>query len=267
MPSPFRCPTVKWMMPLVAPEHLAGAIDDVARLGRARLEPLDHLGVAAGRHEADVLAVVLVGDRQAEAAREFAGLGLAALAERKPQQIELLARGGEQEIALVALFLARPVERAPAARQCARRDVVAGRQNLGAEFARGREQIAELDHHVAVDARHRRLARHVAFGKTVDHRFLEAAFVVEHVVRDADALGDRARVVDVLAGAAGALAVGGGAMVVELQGHADDVIALGLEQRRRDRRIDAARHGDDDAGLLRGTFDVEGIEHQRCGFD
>jgi hypothetical protein len=49
-------------------------------------------------------------------------------------------------------------------------------------------------------------------------------------MRDPDPLRDRARVVDVAAGAACPLAVGGGAMVVKLQGHADDVIALGLEQ-------------------------------------
>ena len=138
---------------------------------------------------------------------------------------------------------------------------MAGRQHLGAELARGRQQVAELDRLVAVDARHRRLARDVAVGEAVDHRFLEAAFVVEHVMRNADALGDRARVVDVLAGAAGALAVGRGAMVVELQRHADDVVALGLEQRRGDRGIDAARHGDDDAGVLRPAFEIEAVEH------
>ena len=66
---------------------------------------------------------------------------------------------------------------------------------------------------------------HVAFGEAVDHRFLEAALVVEHVMRNADALGDRAGVVDVLAGAAGALAVGRRAVVVELQRDADDVVA------------------------------------------
>src|SRR5450759_3483130 len=36
----------------------------------------------------------------------------AALAEREAQQVELLARGPEQEIALVALFLARAIKRA-----------------------------------------------------------------------------------------------------------------------------------------------------------
>ena len=77
-------------------------------------------------------------------------------------------------------------------------------------------------------------------------------------MRNADALGDRARVMDVAPGAAGALAVGRGAVVVELQGHADDVVALGLEQRGRDRGIDAAGHGDDDARVLRTAFACRG---------
>src|SRR5262249_17732071 len=55
-----------------------------------------------------------------------------------------------------------------------------------------------------------------------------------------------------------------GAMVVELQRDADDVVALGLEQRRRDRGIDATRHGDDHAGVARGAFDVEAVEHCGC---
>ena len=246
---------------VVAAEHAAVEIDDVAGLGGARPQPLDHLGVAPGRHEADVLAVVLVGDRKIEAARQLARLGLGAVAERKAQRIELLARGGEQEIALVALGFAGAVERAAAAGQRPRGDVMAGRQHLGAELARGLEQIAELDRLVALDARHRRLAGHVALGEAVDHRLLEAALVVEHVMRNADPLGDRARVMDVLAGAAGALAVGGGAVVVKLQRDADDVVALGLKQRRRDRGIDAARHGDDHAGVVRPPFDIETVEH------
>src|SRR5439155_21903576 len=131
-----------------------------------------------GGNEADVRAVELVGNRQAEAAGELAGLGLAALAERETQQLELRAGGGEQEIALVTLLLAGAVERAPTPRQRPRGDVMAGRQHLGAELARGREQIAELDRLVAIDARHRRLASNIAFGEAVDHHFLDAALVV-----------------------------------------------------------------------------------------
>ena len=61
---------------LVAAEHAPVDMDDVARLAGAGLQPLDHLGIVALRHEADVLAVVLVGDRQAQLARRRAGLGL-----------------------------------------------------------------------------------------------------------------------------------------------------------------------------------------------
>ena len=212
-----------------------------------------------GRHEADVLAVMLVGDRQSVMARQFTGLRLGAIAERKAQDIELLGRRAEQEIALVALFLAGAIKTAAAAGQRARGDIMAGGQNVGAEFARGDQQILELDRHVAGDAGHRRLAGDVAFGEAVDHRFLEAAFIVEDVMRYADTLGDAAGVVDVLAGAAGAFAVGGGAVVVKLQGDADHVIALGLEQGSGHRTIDAAGHGDDDTGVLRTGGEVEGI--------
>src|SRR5476651_2481744 len=101
----------------MAAQHFAVETDDLARLRRARLEPFDNVGVMPGRHEADVLAVMLVGDGEAEFARQFAGLGLGALAERKAQHVELLARGAEQEIALVAFFLARTEQAAAARRQ------------------------------------------------------------------------------------------------------------------------------------------------------
>ena len=131
---------------------------------------------------------MLVGDRQPEAVRQLAGLRLGALAERKAQHAELLARGGEQEIALIAVLVPGAIERASAGMR-PRGDVVAGRQRLGAELAGGRQQVGELDRHVAVDARHRRLAGDVALGKSVNDRLLEAALVVEHVMRNADPVG------------------------------------------------------------------------------
>ena len=74
---------------------------------------------------------------------------------------------------------------------------MAGRQNLSAEFARGFQKIAELDRLVAFQARHRGLAGHVALGEAVDHRFLEPALIVQHVVRNADAFSDHAGVVNI----------------------------------------------------------------------
>src|SRR5262249_55822062 len=49
---------------LMAAEHAAIEIRDVAGLHRIRLETADDVGVAAGGYEADVLTVMLVGDRK-----------------------------------------------------------------------------------------------------------------------------------------------------------------------------------------------------------
>ena len=57
---------------------------------------------------------MLVGDREAEAARELARLGLGHVAEREAQEVELLLRGREQEVALVAIGVARRRQRARA---------------------------------------------------------------------------------------------------------------------------------------------------------
>src|ERR1700737_29566 len=78
-------------------------VDDVAGRDRVRLQAADDIGVAPGRHEADVLAVLLVRNLEIEAPRQLARLRLGHVAERKAQIIELLARGREQEIALVSI--------------------------------------------------------------------------------------------------------------------------------------------------------------------
>jgi hypothetical protein len=99
--------------------------------------------------------------------------------------------------------------------------------------SRGLEQVAELDALIAAHAGDRGFAGEIGIGEILHHRLAEAALVIEHVMGDADAIGDAAGVVDVLPGAAGALAACGGAVVIELQRHADDVVAFIGEQRRR----------------------------------
>ena len=82
-------------------------------------------------------------------------------------------------------------------------DIVAGRQGFGAELARGREKIAELHRTIAGDARHRRFAARIGVGELLHHLVAEAGLVVENIVGNAEAPGDGARVLDVLAGTAG----------------------------------------------------------------
>ena len=248
---------------LVTADDAPIEIDDVARLDRAGLQAADDVGVAPGRHEADVLAVLLVGDLEAEAPRQFARLRLGHVAERKAQIIELLARGREQEIALVAIGIGRTHHRARSVGKPTRSDIMSGRERMRAELARGRQQIAKLDRPVALDAGHRRFAERVAVGKIVDHGFAETAFIVEHVMRDADPFGDVAGIVDVAAGATGALAMGGRTMIVKLQRNPDHVVAFGLQQGSRHRRVDAARHGDHDPCVVRAAFEIQTVWHGR----
>src|SRR6185503_15898938 len=238
-------------------------IDDVAGLDRAGLQAADNVGVAPGRHEADVLAVLLVRDFEAEAPRQLARLRLGHVAEGKAQIVELLARGREQEIALVTIGIRGAYQRARSVGEAARGDIVPGRERMCAKLARGRQQVAKLDRAVALDAGHRGFTERVAVGKIVDHGFAEAAFIVEHVMWNADPFGDIAGVVDVAAGAAGALAMGGRAMVVKLQRDPDHVVAFGLQQGSRHRGIDAAGHGDNDPRVLRTAFEIQTISHAR----
>ena len=132
---------------------------------------------------------------------------------------------------------------------------MSGRQQVGAEVVGCVEQIDEFQVLVAGDARDGRLAGDIGLGERLDHLLAKAVLVIEHIMGNAETRGDVPRIVDVLPGAAGALAVSRFAVVVELHGDADDVVAFGRQQRRRDRRIDASRHRNDDAGFGRGLVE------------
>ena len=232
-------------------EHPALEIDDVARLRGARPELLDHRGIGAARHEADVLAVRLVGDGEPVARRQRPGLGLRREPpEREAQEAELLLRRREQEVALVPRRIGGPVQLRPGG-SLDPAHVVPGRHEVGLEVARGLHEVAELHPLVAADAGHRRRPGEIGVGELLDHRLAEPALVVEHVVREADRLRDPPRVVDVAPGAAGALPRQRRAMVVELQRDADDVMARLGQHGRDDRAVDAPRHRHDHARRTR----------------
>src|SRR5487761_136041 len=247
-------------------EHASRLVDDIAWLDCAGPQLCNECVIASARHEADVLAVGLLRHRQRKARRQRAGFIFAQFAEREAQEIELLARRAIEEIALVAAGIGGAVQLRPGGAVDAAR-IVAGRERVRAEVARDGEQIVELHRFVAANARHRRLAGDVGIGEFVDHRGAKALLVIEHVMGNAERLGDPRRVVDVLPGAARALAAGCLAVVVKLQRHADDVITAFDQQRRHGRAVDAARHGDDHprAGSERHIHQVLIILRVTCG--
>jgi hypothetical protein len=138
---------------------------------------------------------------------------------------------------------------------------VTGRQHIGTQVARHLHQVDELHRLVAGNAGHRRLALLIGIGKGGDHRALEALFIVQHVMRNTQRRRHPARIMDVLPGAAGTLAMGRLAMIVKLEGNADDVIALAGEQAGNNRGVYAPRHRDDDARVLRALGDIKRVQH------
>ena len=187
----------------MAAQHPAVLVHDIARLGGAGAEPFDHAGIAAGGHEADVLAVRLVGHGEAQPLRVRPHALLRHVAKGKAQEFELLWRGGEEEVALIPGVIDRAVELGSLRPRHAPH-VVAGGERVRAKVASERQQVAELHPLIAAHAGDRRLAAQVGVGEIVDHRLLEARLVVEHVVADTEPVRDAAGVVDVLPGAAGA---------------------------------------------------------------
>ena len=84
------------------PSTRAVEVDDLARRLGFRPQPLHQPRIIAVGNEADVLAVGLGRDLEAELGGDPPHLVLGQVAERKAQEIELLARRAVEEIALVA---------------------------------------------------------------------------------------------------------------------------------------------------------------------
>src|SRR5579864_3238209 len=89
-------------------------------------------------------------------------------------------------------------------------DIVSRRQRGRAKLVRGLHQIGELYPLIATHAGDRRFTPRVGLREVGHHALLEALLIVENVVGDAEAFGDPARVIDILASAAGALSLRGG---------------------------------------------------------
>ena len=224
----------------MAAQHRAGLVHNLARRHRVRPQLAHHIGIAAARHKTDILAVRLGRHRQAQPRRLRPHRVLVHhAADREHRALQLRPRRREQEPALVALRIHRTVQFRPL-RPVDPPHIMPGGQPLGPKITRQPQQIAELHALVAAHAGHRRLARRVAVGKILHHRGPEPRLGVDHVMRDAQLVGHPPGVMDVLAGAARALAAHRGAMVVKLQRDPDHLVARLREQPGDHRAVDAA---------------------------
>ncbi len=190
------------------------------------------LVVAAG-NEADLLRVGLLGQREAVLARHFAHLGLGHVAQRKQRVRELLLRQPEEEVGLILGQIGGALQDPAAALASGRtRSRHSGRWRCGWRrwTARVFSKLIELEMVVAQRAGNRRAAGEILADEGPDDIPLEALFLVDDVVGNAEMLGHAARVIDIIerTAAAGlgrvgnAVLAGEARLVPKLQGEADD---------------------------------------------
>ena len=127
--------------------------------------------------------------------------------------------------------------------------VVTRRDPLGAEPPRVVEADAELDLAIAQHVGIRRAAGAILLQEVREHALAILAGEAHSVQRDAEPFADAARVLEVLGGGAVAVFV----LVPVAHEQALHVVALLLQQPRRDGRIDAAGHANDDGSGRHGT--------------
>ena len=115
--------------------------------------------------------------------------------------------------------------------------VVAGGDFGGPDLARGEQKLIKLEVVVAQGAGDGGAAGEILADEGLDDIGLEARFLVDKVVGDAEAVGDAACIVDVVDGAAAALdsfghalVAGEAALIPELQGEPDEGVTLSGEE-------------------------------------
>ena len=221
------------------------------KLTRAEVRSQERL-VVVPRHETDLLAVHFVRRLQAELPRDGADFRLLHPAERRERARELRLPEAEQKIRLIFPRIApfaqhRPVTVMLDDRVVPRGDVVR------AERLRLAPQVAKFHLLVAHHARVRRAPVFVLVGEIVDDQPLEVFPLVDDVMRHAQRVRHAPRIGDRLRPAALILRPRDAVLRPHLHRHADDLVALLLQQPRRHAGIHAPTHAHDHAPASGGS--------------
>jgi hypothetical protein len=116
---------------------------------------------------------------------------------------------------------------------------VPGGDGFRADLLRYRKQLIELQMIVAEAAWNRRASGQILLHEGTNHIALETVFVVDHVIRNANGLGYATGIINIvnrtaaaLYGLRHALVASQSALVPELHGQADNVVAFGAQHGR-----------------------------------
>jgi hypothetical protein len=128
---------------------------------------------------------------------------------------------------------------------------MAGRDAVCADLAGGGEELVELEVVVAEGAGDGGASGEVLGYEGLDYIGLEAGLLIDDVVGNVELLGYVAGVVDIVDGAAAALdgfwhslVSGEAALVPELKGEADELVALSAQEGSDGRGVDSSGHCD-----------------------
>src|SRR5271165_918321 len=208
-------------------------------------EPL----VIAARNKTYLLRIGLLGQRQAVLAGKLAHLRLRQIAQGEKRSAKLLLRESEEEIGLILAAICGTLKQHAAAGVVVLNpSIVSGSDTIGANLLRDNQQLIELQMIVAEAARDGRAPREIFGNKGTHYIALKALFMIDNIVRDANVLGDTARVMDIVerTTAAGhilwhSLMSSQPPLVPELHGQADDVVPLCTHHGRDGGGIHTAR--------------------------
>ena len=248
--DPAALPDREVVNPLVPPDHLPARGDD--RAGQRRLvEPrllAQKAPVVVVGNEADLHRIRLLRHRNPQLACQRPHRRLVELAERHDEPRELALLEPVEVIGLVLVGVGAHAQFPAAAAVARHAAVVPGRDRLRAVGLPLLEQRAELQPVVAVHARVRRAAGEVVADERLDHLLAEVRLEVDRVEWEAESVRNRARVARIGGRTAGRerLLRPAVAIVPRAHVHADHLGAGAMQQRRRDRAVDAAAHRNDD---------------------
>ena len=151
--------------------------------------------VVIARHETDFLAVHLVGDFQPEFACDLADFGFFHSSQRREGVLELILTKAEKEIRLVLAGVA-PFAEDGVVLVMVNDRVVSGGDEVRSERAGFCAEVAEFEVFVAHHTGVRRASLFVFAGKVIDDDFFEIVGLIDDIVRDAELVGDAARIGD-----------------------------------------------------------------------
>jgi hypothetical protein len=235
----------------VSPEDVALGVDDVAVAHEARRVLagvlLEEGGVVAAGHEAHLLGIRLVGNRQPEPLRVTARRGLRHGPDREQRARELALPERVQHVRLVLVGVGAAEQMPGAVVVAPGPHVVPRGHEVDPEPVGPAQERPELDVLVAAGARVRRPAGRVLGVEVGEDRLLERPAQVDDLHLEPADPADPPCVRP--CGGAAAAVVDAVGSVDELDVRAEDLVALLLEQARGDRRVDPAGHGDEHRSL------------------